>query len=1086
MNPRYNQSIRFYWLIIANLIFISIIMNAQDTARFIGLGHLPNGDFSRANDISANGLVVVGYDKGYSFQWTETGGLVALPMYLNSINSVAQAVSGDGSVIVGQASLPGTPNNINKAVSWAGGTVSPLTPISNSVPASEISAQDICSDGTKIVGVYKHDFNEPNDPFEAVMWNSSGVKLLGKLPGANHSFAYAISADGNVIVGYCKYPIFSEAFRSVGGGSLQSLGTGGYFSSIAHGTSYDGEVIVGSISTISDGPSIAARWTSKGGWDLLQGTTVNSNAFDVSASGDIIVGQMSGIAFIWDRNNGARDLKFVLENVYDLDLTGWTLDIAHSIDSSGTVIVGQGTHNGMTEAWYAKLPQLKITKPTKNIKWIAGENDTIKWGGGKMNQFLQIDYSADSGKTFNIIDFIANGDTGIYVWDVPKNILSKKCMIRIVDMADTTITDTSEVFKIKPYILTRDSSGQYEPYRPSEDQWGFWNLEAHMFPLTWYQQFNYQGVDPFTGSQYSQWQGGYVFDSANSSNFPDWVSWVNAFGVNACYFTIAGIVTDIYKFAALQKWEAVKKPWKGSCFGIAASNALAFAYKGQFQTRYNSIFPPFVNPKTVLSNDGVKKVVNELFTHQFGNPSQQSQIGRWNVLTPNQTLNEIKTMLKEDNVSPRTLSIWNNNGAGGHNILPYKLEQEVVMKHKYNLYVYDNSYPFSIPAIIKIDTLGNSLNGTWTTLYGWANWGGPKYLMLENESNVYLKNASLPKHAEGYTSPFVLSSNELEIYTNINANTRIIDALGNVTGFSNGSILVEIPNSVPLTYLDGSETPPYGYSLPTENYSVIVDNFTSDTVKTFFFTGNKSFTYKTFDAEQNQTDRLFFDGGLSFTNPDPQSKTISLLNIMNETTQEKLFSFSSIELAQNDSVKVENPDSNKIKLTSFGSAKDYDIELNFVNENGIGRFGEFNIPLTSNSSHTITPNWNNVTNTDLKILVDEGNDGTVDDTLSLTNKITGIENEQGSILPTEFKLEQNYPNPFNPITTISYQIPINKHVTIKVYDVLGKEVATLIDEFKPAGIHRVEFCTSNFSSGVYFYKLIAGKYIDVKKMVLLK
>ncbi|MBI1931314.1 MAG: carboxypeptidase regulatory-like domain-containing protein [Ignavibacteriales bacterium] len=87
--------------------------------------------------------------------------------------------------------------------------------------------------------------------------------------------------------------------------------------------------------------------------------------------------------------------------------------------------------------------------------------------------------------------------------------------------------------------------------------------------------------------------------------------------------------------------------------------------------------------------------------------------------------------------------------------------------------------------------------------------------------------------------------------------------------------------------------------------------------------------------------------------------------------------------------------------------------------------------------------------------------------------------------PNIYSLSQNYPNPFNPITTIRYQIPVNKHVTIKVYDVLGKEVATLIDEFKPAGIHKVEFNASQLVSGVYFYKLIAGKYIDVKKMILL-
>ncbi|MBI1931308.1 MAG: T9SS type A sorting domain-containing protein [Ignavibacteriales bacterium] len=193
-----------------------------------------------------------------------------------------------------------------------------------------------------------------------------------------------------------------------------------------------------------------------------------------------------------------------------------------------------------------------------------------------------------------------------------------------------------------------------------------------------------------------------------------------------------------------------------------------------------------------------------------------------------------------------------------------------------------------------------------------------------------------------------------------------------------------------------------------------------------------------------------------------------------------------MELSQNDSVKVENPDSNKIKLISFGTTKNYDIELNYVNENGIGRFGEFNIPLASNTSHTIEPNWNDVTNTDLKILVDEGNDGTVDDTLSLTNKITGIGNSQGSLLPTEYKLEQNYPNPFNPTTTISYQIPVNKHITIKVYDVLGREIATLIDEYKPAGIYKLEFNASRLVSGVYFYKLRAGSFVETRKMIIMR
>jgi photosystem II stability/assembly factor-like uncharacterized protein len=94
--------------------------------------------------------------------------------------------------------------------------------------------------------------------------------------------------------------------------------------------------------------------------------------------------------------------------------------------------------------------------------------------------------------------------------------------------------------------------------------------------------------------------------------------------------------------------------------------------------------------------------------------------------------------------------------------------------------------------------------------------------------------------------------------------------------------------------------------------------------------------------------------------------------------------------------------------------------------------------------------------------------------------------EQEPTQPTEFILEQNYPNPFNPSTKISWQSPVGSHQTIKVFDVLGNEIATLVDEYKPAGRYEVEFDASRMASGIYFYKLRAGDYTAVKKMLLIK
>ena len=88
--------------------------------------------------------------------------------------------------------------------------------------------------------------------------------------------------------------------------------------------------------------------------------------------------------------------------------------------------------------------------------------------------------------------------------------------------------------------------------------------------------------------------------------------------------------------------------------------------------------------------------------------------------------------------------------------------------------------------------------------------------------------------------------------------------------------------------------------------------------------------------------------------------------------------------------------------------------------------------------------------------------------------------------PTEYKLEQNFPNPFNPSTVIRYQLPAKILATLKIYDMLGKEVAVLVNEENEAGYHQVEFNGSGMASGVYFYALQAGSFVQTKKFMLLK
>ncbi|HKJ81940.1 MAG TPA: YCF48-related protein [Ignavibacteriaceae bacterium] len=89
-------------------------------------------------------------------------------------------------------------------------------------------------------------------------------------------------------------------------------------------------------------------------------------------------------------------------------------------------------------------------------------------------------------------------------------------------------------------------------------------------------------------------------------------------------------------------------------------------------------------------------------------------------------------------------------------------------------------------------------------------------------------------------------------------------------------------------------------------------------------------------------------------------------------------------------------------------------------------------------------------------------------------------------IPTDYSLYQNYPNPFNPTTVIRYRLPANSFVMLKVYDILGRKVSTLVNEEKTAGTYEVEFNGINLSSGVYFYKIQAGDFISTKKFILLR
>lgn len=104
---------------------------------------------------------------------------------------------------------------------------------------------------------------------------------------------------------------------------------------------------------------------------------------------------------------------------------------------------------------------------------------------------------------------------------------------------------------------------------------------------------------------------------------------------------------------------------------------------------------------------------------------------------------------------------------------------------------------------------------------------------------------------------------------------------------------------------------------------------------------------------------------------------------------------------------------------------------------------------------------------------------------TVTGGLTSV-HTTGNTVPDNFSLSQNYPNPFNPLTRINYELPISNYVLLKVYDALGNEVQTLVNEKQNAGSYSVDFNAASLPSGIYFYKLVTEKFSETKKMILVK
>ncbi|HLP17914.1 MAG TPA: SUMF1/EgtB/PvdO family nonheme iron enzyme [Bacteroidota bacterium] len=735
-----------------------------------------------------------------------------------------------------------------------------------------------------------------------------------------------------------------------------------------------------------------------------------------------------------------------------------------------------------------RAPRIMILKPAFREVVPANSSYYIKWKSIGVDS-IKIEYSLDNGKSYAIIANSVPAVADSFKWNTPDT-LSSKCMMKMTEIDNQFDTVVNTNFRIKGYILTRfKPNGDYDKFDPALHAWPFTNDSSYMWPHSWRSQFNYSQNDPYTGRPYPSYFRAAPI-RAKQTNFIDWPLFVRTFNPSLCYKNIA---EGKYSPTAVRLWAKFKNPtFIGSCFGFSQSCLLAFDRPEEFRQAY-----PAVGNVTYIRDrqldDSVRLVINQLYEHQFGRQHMQFQLTQCNPKNVRETLAELKSYFLSDTIDHRSLGFCCFQG--GHSVVPFKLEKSNSDPGIFNLRVYDNNAPSGVSdnkyaTVMRIDSVNNEwtyMPLLWQRTDGWG-------IYLRDPASTYLRlpelwNTASPPHpasapAEGTQASAAASS--IEIYNSGSSAISIYNRAGRQIGFRDSVSYNTIDDGMAIIPVTGNYQPPIGYMIPDDGYAVSMSAFTDSLADFSVLNSTGMFSCWRSDAVKSQTDMVTYDGGLGFSNRDAQSKSVNLESITRLTASERQCQILNCTTVQNDSIKLAAPDSDRVILINYGPAKTYDLNIVLSGASSSGQFVSGRMTVPAHSTHYIVPDWRDLRNQSVKIYQDTGNKGTISDSLVAVNQLTGIQDQSTHAVPDRFYLAQNYPNPFNSSSTIRYGLPKASHVRLTIYNLLGQNIGTLVDEEQAAGTHTAIVNMTSYASGVYFYTLQADAYSETKKLILLR
>jgi hypothetical protein len=429
-------------------------------------------------------------------------------------------------------------------------------------------------------------------------------------------------------------------------------------------------------------------------------------------------------------------------------------------------------------------------------------------------------------------------------------------------------------------------------------------------------------------------------------------------------------------------------------------------------------------------------MINKYHLYQYGRAQQDYEDYQQNHKTALETMEDCEEMLHP--WTPRDHRVLNMHDRGGHTVNPYRFERDLVDPISW-VYVYDNNHPGNPNMKVRFDTSFSY----WEYTGFPSPWEGNMFIYLSDHISTYTTNpllsGSIPPQNNWITTEIGEVSERVEFYVQ-STDTVIFQSPAGIIGHMGDSLFSTLSEGHPIIPKDGFETPPIGYYLPNDTWTCQFSGLKDSVLRFSLFTDSTVMVYWRTDVDSTQTEKLRYPGNdstLLILNPDIESRSYNLDALCAAPDSDIFYSIQNISIDNADSGRYSIRPESRLQLDNYGGEKPYDLHIQIANSNEELFFLHEEIPLPSNSSHLIVPDWRPY-NDSVMILVDSGMVGTFSDTILVGNDffVRGDANRDGVINAADVVYLINYLYIHGPAPTPLAAGDVNCDGTINAADVV--------------------------------------------------